>query len=716
MVRKILIYGDLDLNIVDGSSIWLVNLAKLLVRDKKNQIDILLKRRIRSEILTQEIRRRYRINLLYVKDYLDNITEVDHQNIGKVIRTIDSLRDYSCMIVRGMDVVKSLSGTDVIGKVIPYLTDFCHDGEKMPEEQRRFLRDLYQKVQAYFVQTGAMKEYLKEVTGVDGEKFHVLYPVVFPTKQQKKQDKTLIYAGKIARDWNIQELLRIMKRLEKTDPQIRLHFVGDKVNRDMYECREEVFNELKSSGNIVFYGSLPHSEADRIMKSCRIGYSFRSRKVDHDGSLELSVKLLEYCRSGVPMILRRTKMHEAVLGEDYPFFAESEEECEKRILEAFSDEEKNRQALRCLKRAAEKFSPEKIYENIRPALQRYPEKRMRLLVSGHDLKFLKGLFPHFQAEYDLQVQELEEYMEFRPKEAQQMLKNADVVWCEWLLTSAQWYSHHIYPHQKLFIRAHRFEVMRKYGEKLDLNRIAKIITVSYYWFEEFTRKFHIPLEKCTVINNFIDVARYTTEKEPDAGYHLALIGALPKRKGLERAVDLLAMLKKRDSRYCLHVPGKRPEEFPNTWNVPEEREYYERVYQKIEREGLKDSVFFDGWTEIPEFLKKIGHVLSLSDAKMPESFHVTPFEGMAAGCAVEALPWDGIEYLYPENVVAPSLEEIAERIDRMNHHKSEYRRAAEEGRRFVLENYDIHIIWKAIKQLLETGGDYEEFCDQTGEE
>ena len=29
MVRKILIYGDLDLNIIDGSSIWLVNLAKL---------------------------------------------------------------------------------------------------------------------------------------------------------------------------------------------------------------------------------------------------------------------------------------------------------------------------------------------------------------------------------------------------------------------------------------------------------------------------------------------------------------------------------------------------------------------------------------------------------------------------------------------------------------------------------------------------------------
>ena len=42
MVRKILIYGDLDLNIVDGSSIWLVNLAKLLLKDKDNHVDLSL--------------------------------------------------------------------------------------------------------------------------------------------------------------------------------------------------------------------------------------------------------------------------------------------------------------------------------------------------------------------------------------------------------------------------------------------------------------------------------------------------------------------------------------------------------------------------------------------------------------------------------------------------------------------------------------------------
>ena len=29
-MKKILIYGDVDLNLIDGSSVWLVNLARLL--------------------------------------------------------------------------------------------------------------------------------------------------------------------------------------------------------------------------------------------------------------------------------------------------------------------------------------------------------------------------------------------------------------------------------------------------------------------------------------------------------------------------------------------------------------------------------------------------------------------------------------------------------------------------------------------------------------
>ena len=50
-MKKILIYGDVDLNLIDGSSVWLVNLARLLSMDEEIMVDILLKKRIRNERL-----------------------------------------------------------------------------------------------------------------------------------------------------------------------------------------------------------------------------------------------------------------------------------------------------------------------------------------------------------------------------------------------------------------------------------------------------------------------------------------------------------------------------------------------------------------------------------------------------------------------------------------------------------------------------------------
>ena len=643
-MKKILIYGDVDLNLIDGSSVWLVNLARLLSMDEEIMVDILLKKRIRNERLVRELRGIYRVRLLYVKNYIDRLTEVDAGNIVKVISRIDALRDYACFIIRGMGVMKPLLHSPLIDRVVPYLTDFCHDSEQISDAEKGFLRTLYERVKVYLVQTDAMKRYLQQVLGVDGTKYRVLYPIVFPFPQAERERDSLIYAGKIARDWNIIELLDIMEELKNSDPDITLHMVGDKVNRDMAEEKEEIFRRLNEGENIQFYGSLSRGDLREVMSRCELGYAFRSTRVDHDGSLEVSVKLLEYLQAGIPMVLRRSAMHEEILGSDYPLFAESEQECLEKIRWAFAGNRIERLREQLNERAA-RFSVPKTIEMMREALSVFPEQRQRLLVSGHDLKFLKPLFARMKEEYDLIVQEQSEYTDFSVREAKRLRDRADIIWCEWLLTSARWYSRNAYPHQRLFVRAHRFEVNRRFGRNLNVIALDQLITVSYYYMEEFMRRFSIPLEKCCVINNFIDMKNYERPKREDAQFHIALIGALPKRKGLARAVELIKLLRRHDSRYVLHVPGKRPEEFANTWNVPEERAYYERIYQQIKEEHLEDAVIFDGWVDVPAFLSKIGYVLSMSDAKQPESFHVTPFEGLASRAMALALPWEGIEGL-----------------------------------------------------------------------
>lgn len=701
-MRRILIYGDVDLNVIDGSSVWLTNLAKLLSMEEDVMVDVLLKKRIRRDVLVRQLQKEYRVRLLYAKDYVDSITEVDAHNVARMIRRVDALAEYSCIIVRGMAVTRKLLKEPFVDRLVPYLTDFCHDEHKIEAQEKDFLSRLYERVQLFLVQTDAMKNYLMRLLQVDGGKFHILYPIVFPFPKQERLPKSLIYAGKIARDWKISELLDMMEQLYAIDPSITLHFVGDKFNLDMADRREEILCRLNEMPNVRFYGSLSREELQQVMSRCEVGYAYRSARIDHDGSLEVSVKLLEYCQAQIPMVLRRTAMHEEILGTEYPLFANSEQECLEKLIDVFTND--RAEELRgYLQKCSERFSWTAIARGLRTALSRYPARKARLLVSGHDLKFLKPLFPYMRQEYTLLVQEQEEYTDFSVKQAKQLRNQADIIWCEWLLTAAEWYSKNCYPHQRLFVRAHRFEAMRRFGRQLNVIRLDALICVSYYWMEEFMRRFQLPIEKVCVINNFIDTEAYHHPKAEDAQFHLALIGALPKRKGLKRAIELLHLLKQQDSRYCLHVPGKRPQEFANTWNVEEERRYYEQADALVKEYGLEDSVIYDGWVDVPQFLGQIGYVLSLSDAKIPESFHVTPFEGLASHAMALCLPWEGIEYLYPPRCILDSLPAMAQRILHYQEHPQDYAADVEAGHRFVKEHYDIHLIWQTIDDLLKRG-------------
>ena len=72
---------------------------------------------------------------------------------------------------------------------------------------------------------------------------------------------------------------------------------------------------------VVWHGGKPRAEAMAIAAAGDIGLSWRHPELD--ASLELSTKVLEFGALGLPVIVNRTPMHEALLGADYPLFAAS---------------------------------------------------------------------------------------------------------------------------------------------------------------------------------------------------------------------------------------------------------------------------------------------------------------------------------------------------------------------------------------------------------
>ena len=107
-----------------------------------------------------------------------------------------------------------------------------------------------------------------------------------------------------------------------------VHMVGDKVHDDPrdagYKRRmRAALGEVGSAtaDGVIWHGGQPRAEAMRIAAEGDIGLSWRHPELD--ASLELSTKVLEFGQLGLPVILNRTPMHEALLGADYPLFAAS---------------------------------------------------------------------------------------------------------------------------------------------------------------------------------------------------------------------------------------------------------------------------------------------------------------------------------------------------------------------------------------------------------
>ena len=110
--------------------------------------------------------------------------------------------------------------------------------------------------------------------------------------------------------------------------------VGDKVHDDPRDptYRRRMRGALGEAGGagtggasgvpgVIWHGGQPRAEAMRLAAAGDVGLSWRHPELD--SSLELSTKVLEFGQLGLPVILNRTPMHEALLGADYPLFAAS---------------------------------------------------------------------------------------------------------------------------------------------------------------------------------------------------------------------------------------------------------------------------------------------------------------------------------------------------------------------------------------------------------
>lgn len=312
---------------------------------------------------------------------------------------------------------------------------------------------------------------------------------------------------------------------------------------------------------------------------------------------------------------------------------------------------------------------------------------------GHDLKFVTDIINKFEenSNYEVKIDKWSGHEIHDEKYSKTIIEWADIIFCEWGLGNVVWYQKHKKKNQKLFVRLHRFEMNTKYPLEFDYKKIDKLIAISPYIYEEFHRIAKIPREKMTMIFNAVDMGKFDIAKNKDSEFNIGIIGIAPKLKRLDRALDILENLLKKDNRYKLYIKGKHPKEHSWIWNDKEERNFYDKAFKRI-KDDFNGSVLFEGWGNVGEWLQNISYILSVSDY---ESFHMAPIEGMASGAYPLVLnEREGVKTIFPKEFIFETNNEIVDYILSEKDKKIDLKK-------YVKDNYDLDKMFLLIENLFD---------------
>lgn len=298
-------------------------------------------------------------------------------------------------------------------------------------------------------------------------------------------------------------------------------------------------------------------------------------------------------------------------------------------------------------------------------------RRRRLVIAGDDLKFVRPLLPVLERDWEVRVDQWTGPEGHDVELSEELADWADVVWCEWWLGNAVWYSWRLRPEQRLLVRLHLFELGREYLDLTNLDAVDRVVCVSLPMLMELRQRVVLPRGVERVVPNavafppqppLVETGRdeaTSSSKPMNRRYSLALVGGVPARKGLRRAVEVLGALHREDPRYRLDIYGRRADELPWVASDEDQARYFAECEALIDELGVRDAVTWHGWTDLDEVLATHGFVLSPSDF---ESFHVAPVEGAAAGAVPVVWTWPGAEWSHPRQVLVSSDDDAVARI------------------------------------------------------
>ncbi|MCK1981190.1 MULTISPECIES: glycosyltransferase [Peribacillus] len=338
---KVLLFGFIDMNSMDGSAVFLSSLASTIALDSNIEVDLLLASPVKRDILIQPLEKFDNITILnpFVDPFFSATDDewvkkgvIDFDIAEMLITHYWSQKGYDWLFVRSIETVEKIANhKHIIKNTLVYATGLTHIGQDVAEEKFESIKNIYDQCAYFLCQTEEMCEFVIEILNLNKEKNKVslltpMIPNIESAEGQTRLKNKLVYTGKFDPDWKTIPIITAFKELKREIPNLSLDVAGDKFKwvKDDSHFKEEAAYLLKNTDGLTWYGALTRENAQQLIVNSDIGITWRSEEMD--SSLELSTKLLEYGILRKAVIMNPTQMHIKLFGEDYPLYAVTEKD------------------------------------------------------------------------------------------------------------------------------------------------------------------------------------------------------------------------------------------------------------------------------------------------------------------------------------------------------------------------------------------------------
>lgn len=679
----IVIYANISPNVVDGSSIWLSSIVDVI--SNIYHVILILKEKPKSNIITSNIKNIENVTVFDPEVIGLNKSHVNEHEALEVIRRIDDLHpNIIGVLVRGLEASKCLVDDRVFKyRSICYLTDFYElkDGS-ITIKDSDLIKQICLQAELLLVQTKQIESKLGCIANDYKPNFDYLPPSTpdyiksIPVTNRAltgTEEIVIGYAGKVMPNWGVEELLEWVKVFNNTvgNPKISLKIVANKISAPEPYRKQFVGKILRliDEDYITHYKNLNREETLNVISNVDYVWAYRPASFENL-TLELSTKLVESVSLGKRVITYPSEIHKDMLGNNYPYYVEDFEDFINLIkLNRYNKNQLKRLSNKVFKKHSLKSISDNLSNNdfFKKDLISYEESK-RVCFAGHDYKFIDPYVSYLKSQGYSVMKDRWEWGEPVDIEMSKNIYNwTDIIFCEWGLANSVWYSNNNVDEKPIYIRVHLQEINAKalkFGKKINFDSITKIIFVSERVRDEYIKIFNVDIKKTVVIPNFVLDDEYILNSKRQIGSQvtLGMVGIVPTRKRLDRAVSLLEMLIDSGIDAKLRIKGHRPEnlDFMHGPARKEELDYYYKIYEEVDKNPkLKSLITFDEWgNDVAIWYQDVDFILSPSDF---ESFHYALADGVLSGCTPIIWDWDEAKVIYNDDWIVNSNEEAFNR-------------------------------------------------------